>query len=64
MLATRHAGIGRQRQLTDAETTPLCDPDCYTYDHNLADIAALWRRVRVRFESGGHQERLPTPGAL
>ncbi|MBV8718107.1 MAG: NADP-dependent phosphogluconate dehydrogenase, partial [Chloroflexi bacterium] len=40
----RRAGIGRQEQLADAETTPLRDPDYYRYDLNLADIAEVWRR--------------------
>ena len=43
----RHAGIGRQEQLADAETTPLRDPDYYRYDLNLADIAEVWRRGSV-----------------
>lgn len=31
----------------DAETSPLCEPEAYQYDLNLADIAELWRRGSV-----------------
>jgi 6-phosphogluconate dehydrogenase len=32
---------------TDAETTPLRNPEHYQYDLNLADIAEVWRRGSV-----------------
>jgi 6-phosphogluconate dehydrogenase len=43
----RAADIGRQQQATDAETTPLRDPEHYQYDFNLRDIAEVWRRGSV-----------------
>ncbi len=43
----RHANVGEQQHATDAETTPLRDPDLYRYDLNLRDIAEVWRRGSV-----------------
>jgi 6-phosphogluconate dehydrogenase len=43
----RHANVGKQRHATDAETTPLRDPEHYQYDFNLRDIAEVWRRGSV-----------------
>jgi len=43
----RSANIGKQEHETDAETTPLRDPELYQYDFNLRDIAELWRRGSV-----------------
>jgi 6-phosphogluconate dehydrogenase len=43
----RDANIGRQEHATDAETTPLRDPEHYQYDLNLRDIAEVWRRGSV-----------------
>ena len=43
----RNANIGNKAQDVDAETTPLRDPEFYTYDLNIADIAELWRRGSV-----------------
>jgi 6-phosphogluconate dehydrogenase len=43
----RHANAGKQRRATDAETTPLRDPEHYQYDLNLRDIAEVWRRGSV-----------------
>jgi 6-phosphogluconate dehydrogenase len=43
----RHANIGNNERETDAETTPLRNPDHFCYDLNLADIAELWRRGSV-----------------
>jgi len=37
----RHANAGEQQHATDAETTPLRDPDLYRYDLNLRDIAEV-----------------------
>ena len=43
----RHANVGKTRQTTDAETTPLRHPEHYQYDLNLPDIAEVWRRGSV-----------------
>ncbi len=41
------ANVGKHVQGTDAETTPLRDPEHYMYDFNLADITEVWRRGSV-----------------
>lgn len=43
----KHAGIGRNAQSADAETTPLRDPSAYEYEFDLSDIAEVWRRGSV-----------------
>jgi 6-phosphogluconate dehydrogenase len=43
----RHANVGKQQHVADAETTPLRDPELYQYDFNLTDIAEVWRRGSV-----------------
>jgi 6-phosphogluconate dehydrogenase len=43
----RHANVGKQQHVADAETTPLRDPELYQYDFNLSDIAEVWRRGSV-----------------
>ncbi len=43
----RAANIGKQSHASDAETTPLRNPDHYQYDLNLADISEVWRRGSV-----------------
>jgi 6-phosphogluconate dehydrogenase len=43
----RHAGVGKQRGLADAETAPLRTPEQFQYDFNLADVAEVWRRGSV-----------------
>jgi len=43
----KHANIGKHAQETDAETTPLRDPDLYKYDFDVAAIAELRRRGSV-----------------
>jgi 6-phosphogluconate dehydrogenase len=43
----RDANIGKQEHATDAETTPLRNPEHYQYDLNLRDIAEVWRRGSV-----------------
>jgi len=43
----KHAGIGKQGQTIDAETTPLRNPELYQYDFDLADVTELWRRGSV-----------------
>jgi 6-phosphogluconate dehydrogenase len=45
ILAT--AGIGKQDQTHDAETTPLRDPKYYQYDMDLEAVTELWRRGSV-----------------
>jgi 6-phosphogluconate dehydrogenase len=42
----RHAGVGKQTQTHDAETTPLEHPEHYQYDIDLPEVAELWRRGR------------------
>jgi 6-phosphogluconate dehydrogenase len=43
----RHANVGKQHQESDAETTPLRNPEHYMYDFNLADVTEVWRRGSV-----------------
>jgi 6-phosphogluconate dehydrogenase len=43
----RDANIGNRSHETNAETTPLRDPEHYQYDLNLRDIAEVWRRGSV-----------------
>jgi 6-phosphogluconate dehydrogenase len=43
----KHAGVGRQTEDVDAETTPLRHPELYQYELNVADIAEVWRRGSV-----------------
>ena len=43
----KHANIGLHMQETDAETTPLREPDHYTYELDIAAITELWRRGSV-----------------
>ena len=43
----KHANVGKQTRATDAETTPLRNPEHYLYDLNLPDIAEVWRRGSV-----------------
>ena len=42
-----HANVGKLKEATDAETTPLRDPEHYQYDFNLTEIAEVWRRGSV-----------------
>jgi 6-phosphogluconate dehydrogenase len=41
------ANIGKREHDSDAETTPLREPDHYLYDFDLGEIAELWRRGSV-----------------
>ncbi len=43
----KHANAGKVQRETDAETTPLRNPEHYQYDFNLADITEVWRRGSV-----------------
>ncbi|HXZ86082.1 MAG TPA: 6-phosphogluconate dehydrogenase (decarboxylating), partial [Myxococcota bacterium] len=39
--------VGKQRDVVDAETTPLRDPQHYQYDFDLPEVAEVWRRGSV-----------------
>jgi 6-phosphogluconate dehydrogenase len=41
------ANVGKQQSESDAETTPLRDPEHYQYDLNLTDVCEVWRRGSV-----------------
>jgi 6-phosphogluconate dehydrogenase len=41
------ANIGKRERVSDAETTPLHEPEHYQYDFDLPEIAELWRRGSV-----------------
>jgi len=43
----RHANAGKKTGVIDAETTPLRNPELYSYDFDLGDIAEVWRRGSV-----------------
>jgi 6-phosphogluconate dehydrogenase len=43
----RHANVGREQAVADAETTPLRNPEFYQYDLDLPEITELWRRGSV-----------------
>jgi len=43
----RGANIGKQSGESNAETTPLREPEHYQFDLNLADITEVWRRGSV-----------------
>ena len=43
----RGADIGMRSRETNAETTPLAEPEYYQYALNLPDIAEVWRRGSV-----------------
>src|SRR5207245_6865118 len=43
----KSANVGKTQSASDAETTPLRDPDNYQYDFNLADVTEFWRRGSV-----------------
>jgi 6-phosphogluconate dehydrogenase len=43
----KSADAGKRQSDTDAETTPLRNPEHYQYDLNLADVAEVWRRGSV-----------------
>jgi 6-phosphogluconate dehydrogenase len=47
MAVLHHANIGKQQHASDAETTPLGNPEHYQYDLNVRDIAEVWRRGSV-----------------
>jgi 6-phosphogluconate dehydrogenase len=43
----RSANVGKQDHASDAETTPLRNPERYQYDLNLPDVTEVWRRGSV-----------------
>ena len=43
----RHANVGNNDHLVDAETAPLRDPEYYRYDFDIPQVAELWRRGTV-----------------
>jgi 6-phosphogluconate dehydrogenase len=43
----KHADVGKTHSESDAETTPLRNPEHYQYDFQLADVAEVWRRGSV-----------------
>jgi len=43
----RHANVGNDSHDTDAETTPLRDPDEFKYEIDVAEVAEVWRRGSV-----------------
>ena len=43
----RSANAGKAQTETDAETTPLQNPENYRFDLNVADVAEVWRRGSV-----------------
>jgi 6-phosphogluconate dehydrogenase len=43
----KHANVGNHPQESDAETTPLRDPELYKYEFNIGEIAEVWRRGSV-----------------
>jgi len=42
-----HGNAGKGQRTTDAETTPLRNPEYYQYDINLPEVAEVWRRGSV-----------------
>jgi len=43
----RNANIGLRAHASDAETTPLREPEFYCFDMNLPEITEVWRRGSV-----------------
>jgi 6-phosphogluconate dehydrogenase len=43
----RHADAGERTRATDAETTPLRDPQYYRFDIDTREVAEVWRRGSV-----------------
>jgi 6-phosphogluconate dehydrogenase len=43
----KHANIGKQEAVINAETAPISSPLYYQYDFNLADVTEVWRRGSV-----------------
>src|SRR3546814_256889 len=43
----RNANAGKRARDTDAETTPMRNPELYQYDLDLPEVAEVWRRGSV-----------------
>jgi 6-phosphogluconate dehydrogenase len=43
----KNADVGKRERASDAETTPLRNPEFYQYDMNLSEITEVWRRGSV-----------------
>lgn len=43
----RNANVGKRMHESDAETTPMRDPEFYQYELDLPEIAEVWRRGSV-----------------
>ena len=43
----RNANVGKRKSDSDAETTPLRNPELYQYELDLPEITELWRRGSV-----------------
>ena len=43
----KNGNAGKVKRTTDAETTPLRNPEYYQYDINLPEVAEVWRRGSV-----------------
>jgi 6-phosphogluconate dehydrogenase len=43
----KNANVGKREHASDAETTPLRNPEFYRYEMNLPEIAEVWRRGSV-----------------
>lgn len=43
----KHANAGESEQISDAETTPLRNPEEFRFDLDLGEIAEVWRRGSV-----------------
>jgi 6-phosphogluconate dehydrogenase len=43
----KSANAGKRKSETDAETTPLRNPEHYQYEFNMTDVAEVWRRGSV-----------------
>jgi 6-phosphogluconate dehydrogenase len=43
----RHANVGDEGRVADAETAPLRDAEYYRFDFDVAEITELWRRGSV-----------------
>ncbi len=43
----KHANVGREKVDADAETTPLRNPEFYSFDIDVAEVAEVWRHGSV-----------------
>jgi 6-phosphogluconate dehydrogenase len=43
----KHANVGQRKVDADAETSPLREPEFYSYDIDVAEVAELWRHGSV-----------------